>query len=523
SSQIQSIDIGNDGCAFIEIFVARSISPDTWELLLPTTLLMSVSDSKINQNRNQVKMLTKQDLNKNTVDEKWDRVKLVCQQNFNKKITYGLKFIKFSSAPSTDSTTKSITGKLILTDDDDDEDETKKEQQKIGSYFAKLKNADKQPQIDTTTKASEIRSLSNIADKRLTEKSMTDQDIQKLLKDDEKKMTTSAKTTSSPMGTPSDNTTKRKLSDDDIKNNRGANATTSEVKRPKTSSNISKTINDTTNVEKSTATFSQLMKDVTFVLSGFQNPLRADLRDKATQMGAKYQQDWNEKCSHLICAFSNTPKYDQVKKAGGKIVTKDWILDCHKKHELLSWKNYELATTSASPAADKHNKRNTTTATNEKKAATTSQRSSVTKKHGFDDSDDTDDQDWGKEVVRKSRSPKKVSKDVERKSTQVQKAADNDDDDEAYGYETDEDESKTDENSDMDIDGKRSRGGGDVGFKLTDCFLGKHFFAIGDFDEKTHHSIKRIIHAYGGKLEPYMNKHVKYVITNKKWNQEFDT
>lgn len=45
---------------------------------------------------------------------------------------------------------------------------------------------------------------------------------------------------------------------------------------------------------------SQLMKNVVFVLSGFQNPLRADLRTKATKMGATYSDDWDGKCTHLM-------------------------------------------------------------------------------------------------------------------------------------------------------------------------------------------------------------------------------
>ncbi len=45
---------------------------------------------------------------------------------------------------------------------------------------------------------------------------------------------------------------------------------------------------------------SQLMKNVVFVLSGFQNPLRSELRNKATAMGAIYNDDWDETCTHLM-------------------------------------------------------------------------------------------------------------------------------------------------------------------------------------------------------------------------------
>lgn len=45
---------------------------------------------------------------------------------------------------------------------------------------------------------------------------------------------------------------------------------------------------------------SKIMKNVAFVLSGFQNPLRSELRNKATAMGATYKDDWDKSCTHLM-------------------------------------------------------------------------------------------------------------------------------------------------------------------------------------------------------------------------------
>ena len=42
------------------------------------------------------------------------------------------------------------------------------------------------------------------------------------------------------------------------------------------------------------------MKNVVFVLSGFQNPLRSELRAKATLLGAVYNEDWDATCTHLM-------------------------------------------------------------------------------------------------------------------------------------------------------------------------------------------------------------------------------
>lgn len=60
-----------------------------------------------------------------------------------------------------------------------------------------------------------------------------------------------------------------------------------------------------------------------FCLSGYENPLRGAIREKALDMGADYRTDWTSDCTHLICAFPNTPKWRSVGKKG--IVLK-WFL-----------------------------------------------------------------------------------------------------------------------------------------------------------------------------------------------------
>jgi DNA-repair protein XRCC1 len=45
---------------------------------------------------------------------------------------------------------------------------------------------------------------------------------------------------------------------------------------------------------------SVLFKSIVFVLSGFQNPERSDLRNKAIELGAKYKPDWDKECTHLM-------------------------------------------------------------------------------------------------------------------------------------------------------------------------------------------------------------------------------
>lgn len=87
--------------------------------------------------------------------------------------------------------------------------------------------------------------------------------------------------------------------------------------------------------------FDQLLNGVVFVFSGYQNPERGILRQKALDMGGKYKSDWDSSCTHLICAFSKTPKYQQV-KGKGKIVTKKWIEACFSEQKKLPWRRFAL-------------------------------------------------------------------------------------------------------------------------------------------------------------------------------------
>jgi hypothetical protein len=55
-----------------------------------------------------------------------------------------------------------------------------------------------------------------------------------------------------------------------------------------------------------------LLKGMTFCLSGLKNPQRAELRQKALDMGATYSANWTMDCTVLFCPFENTPKFTQV-------------------------------------------------------------------------------------------------------------------------------------------------------------------------------------------------------------------
>jgi hypothetical protein len=68
------------------------------------------------------------------------------------------------------------------------------------------------------------------------------------------------------------------------------------------------------------------LEDCVLVFSGYVNPLRGQLREKAVALGAKVLPDWDATATHLVCAAPHTPKALQVEKSDrGWIVAKEWL------------------------------------------------------------------------------------------------------------------------------------------------------------------------------------------------------
>lgn len=95
-SAIGFIDVGNCGSAFIQVDVGRS----SWSLdhpyvtLLPTATLMSPADSKQGTGRQNVRMFKKADFLPQAAEESWDRLRVTCTQPFNRRLQFGLSFLR---------------------------------------------------------------------------------------------------------------------------------------------------------------------------------------------------------------------------------------------------------------------------------------------------------------------------------------------------------------------------------------------------------------------------------------------
>ncbi|XP_063976884.1 DNA repair protein XRCC1-like isoform X2 [Diachasmimorpha longicaudata] len=90
--------------------------------------------------------------------------------------------------------------------------------------------------------------------------------------------------------------------------------------------------------------FTKLMEDIRFSLSGYVNPQRDEIRRKGLKMGARYVANpnvTNDRCTHLICAFRNTPKSQQL-KGHAKILSHLFIEEAFDNKKRFPWRRYAI-------------------------------------------------------------------------------------------------------------------------------------------------------------------------------------
>ena len=282
-------------------------------------------------------MFSNDKLNAEVAKEKWDIIKVLCTQPFNKNIKYGLSFITIHSAENVEPKKEPLKlGAFTLKDEDEDDDTGQLFQAKklnvtnsvasdlrsdstlatlaLKSEVASKKRKDS-PKTDfsTASKKQKLSTPQNVKnDKKLPRRNFIDPE-------DEQEPTSTPPLSKNENRTPKPSTYKK---DSNKKKDKPPEAPKS-VKQP-----LGKP-------------FNKLMDGVVFVISGLQNPLRGEVRQKALEMGAKYKGDWDSSCTHLICEFMNTPKFNQV-KGKGKIVKKEWIVKCYSEKKRLPWRRFCL-------------------------------------------------------------------------------------------------------------------------------------------------------------------------------------
>ncbi|XP_047646409.1 DNA repair protein XRCC1 isoform X5 [Phacochoerus africanus] len=365
--QIHSVDIGNDGSAFVEVLVGSSAGgagEQDYEVLLVTSSFMSPSESRSGSNPNRVRIFGPDKLVRAAAEKRWDRVKIVCSQPYSKVLEdapYGLSFIRFHSPPDKDeaeASSQKVTrlGQFRVKE----EDESTSSLRPGALFFSRINRTPPVAASDpagpsyaaATLQASSAASSVSLASRAAGSASRAAGSTSKPLPPPQpqespkgkRKLDLSQeakKTPSKPSAQPSPPALKRpKLP--------AAPRTpaTAPLPAPARGAAPGKPRGEGAEPRAPRAgpqELGKILQGVVVVLSGFQNPFRSELRDKALELGAKYRPDWTPDCTHLICAFANTPKYSQVLGLGGRIVRKEWVLDCHRMRRRLPSRRYLMA------------------------------------------------------------------------------------------------------------------------------------------------------------------------------------
>nr|KAF6272593.1 X-ray repair cross complementing 1 [Pipistrellus kuhlii] len=536
--QIHKVDIGNDGSAFVEVLVGSSAGgtgEQDYEVLLVTSSFMTPSESRSGSNPNRVRIFGPDKLVRGAAEKRWDRVKIVCSQPYSKDSPYGLSFVRLHSPPDKDEVEASpqkVTklGQFRVKE----EDEGASSLRPGALFFSRI---NKTPTATTSDPSGPSYAAATL-------------------------QASSATSSPSPASRPAGSTSKPQESP---KGKRKLDLNQEERKTPgKLSAQPSPPARKRPKLLAPTSTpatasvpapargavpgkprgegkehkgpragpqeMGKILKGVVVVLSGFQNPFRSELRDKALELGAKYRPDWTPDSTHLICAFANTPKYGQVLGLGGRIVRKEWVLDCHRMRQRLPSRRYLMAgpdsssedeggpqgggsgdeapqlpqktKTKAPPPAGPSSPLTPATPEDTKPASPGSQEDTHTEgewsgqDNGAEDSEDTEDE------LRR----------VAEQKEQRQPAGQGENGEDPYAGSTDEntDNESPPQSPDLPIP------------ELPDFFQGKHFFLYGEFPGDERRTLSRYVTAFNGELEDYMSDRVQFVITAQEWDPSFE-
>lgn len=90
------VDVGNCGCAFLQLEVGRSSWPRDrpYLTLVPSVALMTPAESRLEQNRCGVRMFKEADFPAPALGQRWDRLRLTLSQPFSRHSQFGLSFIR---------------------------------------------------------------------------------------------------------------------------------------------------------------------------------------------------------------------------------------------------------------------------------------------------------------------------------------------------------------------------------------------------------------------------------------------
>lgn len=532
--QVHSIDIGNEGSAFVEVLVGNSsaVRDQDYEVLLVTSSFMSPTESRNGTNMNRVRFFGPSQLQKSTSQEKWDRVKIVCSQPYSKNIAYGLAFVTFHAPPDKNDPPPISSPKLTKLGQFKVKDESASSGSNLqpGSLFfnrdTKSSSSPKaSPQAEKLSYAAAALQAGGSSSGQASSSSSASPQppAKRKFEFSKERQSASGPLASKKMSTsvsPEGKAPKNKPSLASTPSPGTAKASpvqkTAQKKRESQSKPELKLKQKAKSQSEQQVPLNRIMEGVVFVLSGFQNPFRGDLRAKALDMGAKYRPDWTPDATHLICAFANTPKYSQVKSAGGIIVRKEWVLDCHKRKQKLSYKRYLIDGAESSSESemdiDNQSEDEMSIESPQKKKIQVTPKKTPMKMDEDDEygaSTDLDEPGGDGDSAGDTEDELQRVEKHQKQKTAIAGGKTVVKDEDPYG-------GSTDENTDVEAE---------VDYpipELPDFLKGKHFFLYGKFPNNERRLLLRYIVAFNGEIEDYMTEKVQFVVTSEGWHDSFE-
>ncbi|XP_076274123.1 DNA repair protein XRCC1 [Rhynchophorus ferrugineus] len=505
---ITGIDIGNEHSAYIEVMVSRSTSPEDYKVFLVMSSFMTPLESRQSQNINKVRMFKQKDFSETERNEKWDRVKIICTQPFNRHVQYGLSFVNFYSNGGEEEPAKQSIGKFTIRAESPDNisagslfarvkktmDESLKGAAAIREAFTaaqsgspvvkpKLKHNFPTPTQNKqqSTDSPKARNRNELLYSKDEEDS--NEKIDKLIEQKAKEKA-EAEEEASRKKELARKQKEQKQAERQAKkqeSNELVEKTQTKPNKRKSSEEIPYT-SKKKKKEVKRKPFSKLLENVVLVISGIQNPDRANLRTMALSMGAKYKPDWDKTCTHLVCAFANTPKFNQV-KGKGKIVTKKWIEECHSSRKRLPWRRFALDKADKGPESEEEVWEEDSTLQNSRAPP----------------GNDAEPSDIDDETKESGVDVDEIIDKIQKKQEQGQKRS-------VYDTDTDS-EPETEANSENTPD---------ISNKLKNIFDHKIFYIDEVFGEDTERKLKQYIVAYKGLMAHGLENSIDIIITNEK-------
>nr|XP_026487959.1 DNA repair protein XRCC1 isoform X1 [Vanessa tameamea] len=372
--QIESINIGAHHAASVEVLVGLSENPnEPFQVLVPTCMLLSPSESRRGAGVERVRSFGGAQL-AGARARRWDRVRVVCAQPYNRHCKFGLSFVHIHEPESTASRTfafdalaadevefrpgelfasarrstadsqirqasmdaiknesdkytklvkipiNKTTGKECREEDDDSRSNRQKENllytdddikphDKIDQVVQRHRQQKDEEMVSQSRKTGDNRDKEKLKITNIDSKTKKTEDPLKRVPTDSSPRNEAIRKDTSPSYTS--HSKKRKRSDDEPGPRRAREA--------------------------------DVLAGVAFTLSGYENPLRAELRGVGLRLGARYLPGWRG-CTHLVCAFPNTPKVREARAGGGgaAAVGGEWLRACAARRRRLPWRWFAL-------------------------------------------------------------------------------------------------------------------------------------------------------------------------------------